>query len=126
MILKLHQLPGKANLSWDEQHGIRVLYFNETLSPIESEPYVLRIPICLEADFCTVKKFFSFVSDYVLTNAQWSTMCYQTSPISNGSPTTNRVLLALIVVFALALLVALFVISSWQSKMRMRIRFYLF
>ncbi|KAI3483216.1 hypothetical protein L1887_53908 [Cichorium endivia] len=53
VILKLHQLPGKANLSWDEQHGIRVLYFNETLSPIESEPYVLRIPICLEADFCT-------------------------------------------------------------------------
>ena len=76
VIFELHQLPDKANQSWDEGHAIKLIYFNETFSPIDGKPHVLRTPACLGDDLCPVKRFFSFVSNYTLQFDEWIKICY--------------------------------------------------
>lgn len=92
LIFELHQLPGKANRSWDEEYAIKMIYFNETFSPIDGKPYVLRIPVCSGDDLCTVKQFFTFISDYTLDfGAQWIKLCYLgSSTNSHASSATEQ------------------------------------
>ena len=93
LILELHQLPEKVNRSWDEGYAIKMIYFNETFSPIDSKPYVLRTPVCSEQDLCTVKQFFGFISDYTLgIGPQWNKLCYRLGSSANSQTSSATTL----------------------------------
>lgn len=106
-MFELHRLPGKANHNWDEQHALRLIYFNETINPINSNPQILRIPICLEDELCQRKKFFAFIADYTLTGAQWSEMCYLVSS-SNWDSLILLISWVFLVILVLTLLLVLY------------------
>ena len=114
MIFELHRLSARTDQDWQEAHAVRLLYFNETLSPIEEKPHVLRIPVCLEDELCGLKKFLAFISPHILTSKQqWSQMCF----LNVSAAGSNRVLIVVVIAaLALALLAALFALFCRRNR----------
>lgn len=90
LIFELRQLTERmASFAWDEAHHIRILYFNETFNPIKSDPYVLKIPACVESEICTVKTFFGYLANLTLDHNQWLVECSETSRSAGSLTAVN-------------------------------------
>ena len=71
ILFELHKHNETAT-DWNESSSIAMFYLNDTQSNVA---HPLRIPDCLDAEHCTVKRFAASVSDLVLTRQQWAKEC---------------------------------------------------
>ena len=103
VIIELHQVD-RLDLDWDESSFVRVLYFNETVHPIMSEPHILQN--------VTVRNFLSSIADVSLNDSEWLQLCLDSADSSIAHPDaySDRTVL-LVIVVVLAVLVALLLIT---------------
>lgn len=75
IIFELHQ-QNNTHLIWDESSFIKVLLLNETNVDLSIDKlYLLKLPACNNTDFCSVRQFFTSVSDLILTPDEWIKEC---------------------------------------------------
>lgn len=116
IIFELHQEPKLIDLDWDESSFVKMLYFNRTAYPINSDPFVLQN--------VTVRSFLSSISDLSLNRDDWIKACYGVDTASSHPDRT--ILLVIIVVLAVLsalLLIALCILKRNYNRKKVSFNF---
>ena len=75
IIIELHK-HNELESNWSLASSVRILLLNETHPDgAPTDPYLLKVPACVDKDVCTVRQFLSAIADLAISQEEWADEC---------------------------------------------------